>query len=407
MKNKNHVMKKITLIILTIMSSYLQAQSIFNKTYIKPDWDFSTAIIETDNNSYLIASSSRSESSSSYDILLMNIDTLGTIIWEKYIGHSQNLEFASNISKTSDGGFIIGGSYSHNGNYDTYILKVDSEGNKIWAESVTPSAIYEHGYSAFENAQGEFMIIGSDNHTNIYNLNSSGSMNWVKNYQNFAGKLIFQTSDDGYALIGNTSFSTGQNNQIVLMKVDINGDSIWTKQFGGDGDDYAYSCTPASDNGFLIAGGYDTQVFDDDLSTYLIRTNSIGDIIWTKIYETGFPYAIQQTFDGGFVYSSVVYQYLPLNDLYTLNITKIDSMGTIEWSRSFENRNVYSAGNNLQQVGDGGYILTGHVTNNTNSHADVSLIKLDVNGNFVTSIRHCDQSISQVLKAFPNPVLSI
>ena len=86
---------KITLILCFLLCvTYSQSQTLFNNIYPKSDWDYSTAVIETNENTYLIASSSRSQFNSDYDILLMNIDTTGNIIWEKYLGETNNLEFA-------------------------------------------------------------------------------------------------------------------------------------------------------------------------------------------------------------------------------------------------------------------------------------------------------------------------
>ncbi|MEZ5196813.1 MAG: T9SS type A sorting domain-containing protein [Bacteroidales bacterium] len=375
-------MKKTLIFSLVLCAVYSQSQSLFNKIYPKPDWDFSTAVIETNENSYLIASSSRSQFNSDYDILLMNIDTIGNIIWEKYLGQSNKKEFASNICRTSDGGYIIGGSYRYNSDYDTYILKIDSNGDESWSQRVNPTSLFEDGYSAFENASGEYIILGSENHTHIYNLSNSGNLNWSALLQNFSGKHIEQTSDGGYALIGSTT--NPLYNQIVLIKTNTDGDSIWSKQYGGEGDDFAYAFTLTPDDGFLIAAAFDSPIIDDDYWTFLIRTDSSGDTLWTKQYSTGTPYYIQNTADGGYIYSSIEYVYMPLNDMYRMVITKINSNGEIEWNNTFDNKNLYEPGNNLFELNDGGYLLTGHTEEGEN--ADVFLIKLDAEGNFITRI---------------------
>lgn len=382
--------------------TYSQSQTLFNNIYHKPDWDYSTAVIETNENTYLIASSSRSQFNTDYDILLMNIDTTGNIIWEKYLGETNKLEFASNISKINAGGYIIGGSYRAPGenyyNYDTYIMRIDSNGNEIWSQRVNPTSLFEDGFSAFENTSGEFVILGSGNHTHIYNLSNSGGLNWSTLFQNLSCKQIMQTSDGGYALIGNTTNLV--NNEILLIKTNAAGDSIWSKQYEEEGNVLAYTFTLTPDNGFLIAAAYDSSIIDDDLRTNLIRTDSNGDTLWTRKYFTGTPYYIKNTTDGGYVYSSIRYDHFPFNDVYSIIIAKINHNGEMEWYNTFNYKNLYGPGNNLLELSNGGYLLTGHTSEG--AIADVFLIKLDAEGNFITGIKPLKGN-DNTFELYPNP----
>ncbi len=381
--------------------TYSQSQTLFNNIYPKSDWDYSTAVIETNENSYLIASSSRSKFNSDYDILLMNIDTTGNIIWEKYLGQTNKLEFASSINKTNAGGYIIGGSYrapGDNFNYDTYIMKIDSNGNEIWSQRVNPTSLFEDGFSAFENTSGEFVILGSGNHTHIYNLSNSGVLNWSTLLQNLSCKQIKQTSDGGYALICNTTNLI--NNEIFLIKTNTYGDSIWSQQFEEEGNAFAYTFTLTPDEGFLIAAAYNSSIIDDDFWTNLIRIDSNGSTLWTRKYFTGTPYYIQRTSDGGYVYSSIRYDDLPFNDLHSIIIAKTNSNGEMEWYNTFNNKNLYGPGNNLLELSNGGYLLTGHTYEG--GMADVFLIKFDAEGNFVTGINPLKPN-GFTFELYPNP----
>ena len=389
-------MKKTIFFYFLLCTAYSQSQSLFNKIYPKPDWDYSTAVIETNENSYLIASSSRSQFNSDYDILLMNIDTTGNIIWEKYLGQYGQREFASNISKTNDGGYIIGGSYRQSGNYDTYVLKVDSIGGEIWSQRLNPLSIAEDGFSAFENASGEYVMIGSgDIHTHIYNISNSGNLNWTTLFDYFTGKQIKQTSDGGYAVIG--GIDSRSYNQIVLAKTNKDGDLLWSKQLGGEEAGYARAFTITPDDGFLIAaGGAYQNIGDSSTWSCFIRTDSNGDTLWTKKHQTGSPLCIQNTIDGGYIYSSSH----SANDLSGMLIVKADSLGAIEWHNSFDNKYIYRPGNNLHVLNNGGYLLTGHILDG--GIADVFLIKIDAEGNFVAGINQLNSN-NLNFEVYPNP----
>ncbi|MBK6914606.1 MAG: hypothetical protein IPH11_13515 [Ignavibacteriales bacterium] len=66
-----------------------------------------------------------------------------------------------------------------------------------------------------------------------------------------------------------------------MIKTDADGNILWTKTYGGSGDDYAYSIKRTDDGGFIVGGA--TNSFGvGGLDYYLIKTNSLGDSLWTK-----------------------------------------------------------------------------------------------------------------------------
>ncbi len=79
--------------------------------------------------------------------------------------------------------------------------------------------------------------------------------------------------------------------------------TFWTKTYGGGGNEVGYSVLQNCDEGFVIAGY--TESFGAGLSdVYLIRTDSNGDTLWTKTYggmEGDEGWSVQETFDGGYI----------------------------------------------------------------------------------------------------------
>src|SRR5687767_8342141 len=62
------------------------------------------------------------------------------------------------------------------------------------------------------------------------------------------------TLQDGYMVTGSTtSFSAG-GNDVFAMKIDLSGNEIWTRIYGGPQNDEAFSTYPTQDGGFVIAG---------------------------------------------------------------------------------------------------------------------------------------------------------
>jgi hypothetical protein len=396
-------MKRLPILCLVLSVQGLFGQNLFNRIYPKPYWDYATAVIETDSNTYLIAASSESQNGSSYDILLMNINTQGDVIWEKYIGEDNITECANSISKTSDGGYIIGGYIEQQLASYTYVLKLNQNFNKLWSQSLSSSGDSESGYAVIENKDGEYIAVGgSYDFTSLYNLSSTGNINWTKHYQDVNLTSVIQTADDGYALAGIDYAALAQ---IVLMKTGEAGDSLWTKQYGGPGDDVAHSLVETDDQGFLVAGSYDSQMPDMDRWIYLVRTNQVGDTLWTNLhaYDEGTSFHIAKTSDHCYVLSASSWAYGWPNDFYTLKIEKISADGENEWQAGFLHRGITSVGNSVLQVSDGGYVLTGNTNNGDWSQTDVVLIKLDSLGNYVMGYGSNPFVSENIIAVFPLP----
>ncbi|MFA5033661.1 MAG: hypothetical protein WC614_11665 [bacterium] len=176
------------------------------------------------------------------------------------------------VCQTEDSNFIIAGSTNSfgAGKSDIYVIKVDLNGDTIWTKT----------YGGISNDYGEYICPTADN-----------------------GFII-----TGYT--GYTRYTDYDSTDVCLIKIDGNGDTLWTRTYGGTGDDEGYSVQPISGgtDGFIIAGW--TKSFGaGSRRAYLIRTNSSGDTLWTRIYgESGDrAHSVSQNTDGGFIIGGDAY----------------------------------------------------------------------------------------------------
>jgi hypothetical protein len=89
---------------------------------------------------------------------------------------------------------------------------------------------------------------------------------------------------------------------VYLIRADADGDTIWTRTYGGAYCDYSRSVEQTTDGGYIITGH--TGVFGVTEDVYLIKTDANGDTLWTRRYGGGGRergWSVKQTADGGYV----------------------------------------------------------------------------------------------------------
>lgn len=144
----------------------------------------------------------------------------------------------------------------------------------------------------------------------------------------------------------------------------------WQKCFGGTGHDNGNSIKKTSDGGFIIAGSTTSVNGDVTLNkggtdVWIIKINSIGTIEWQKTFGgSGNDRAesIVQTSDGDYVFAGSTNSN---NGDVSGNqgsadfwVVKIDSEGILLWQKTFGSWELERA-YDIQQTTDGGFIVTG------------------------------------------------
>jgi len=164
--------------------------------------------------------------------------------------------------------------------------------------------------------------------------------------------------DGGFAIVGYTKSIPLTDYDIWLLRTDSNGDTLWTRTYGGDGDEYGYSMKITEDGGFIIAGttnSFGAGQFD----FYIVRTDSIGDTLWTRTFggmNYDYAWSVDKTLDGGFVLAGEINAY-PY-DIPDAMIIKVNQSGELQWERIYGstlNDRAFS----IRQTPDGSFIVSG------------------------------------------------
>ncbi len=189
------------------------------------------------------------------------------------------------------------------------------------------------------------------------------------------GRSVQQTTDDGYIITGE------MDRDVWLLKTNSNGDSLWSKTFGGNTIDKGYSVQQTTDGGYIITG-YTWSFGNGNSDVWLIKTDSQGNEEWEKTFGNSYSnegYSVQQTTDGGYIITGY---YVAAGNIEDLWLIKTDPQGNEEWNQTFGGSEV-DWGYSVQQTTDDGYIITGKTRSFGNGNNDVWLIKTDSEGTTV------------------------
>ena len=94
-------------------------------------------MVEDNDGNYILTGYTSTNDSNKSDVLFVKVSTLGTVLIKTAIKITNNYDGGYSISKTSDGGYIIGGEAGHYHNEDFMLLKVDASGSKQWSKRFT------------------------------------------------------------------------------------------------------------------------------------------------------------------------------------------------------------------------------------------------------------------------------
>ncbi len=343
-------------------------------------------------------------------------------LWTRRYGRQYH-DIAHSVAQTPDGGFIIAGEtwnaeVFETRNADAYVVKVDSLGNEEWSrswggeqtETINKIIILEDGYIAagtwgisppptsipslgwlmrlnlfgdtiwsktipedngfawfedmIEAENGDYVAVGRSNLSNSPDLwmvkfDSDGDTIWTRSFGGNGwdkGWAITEAPDGNYVACGYTNSFGAGSYDFWLIKVSQEGDSLWSRTFGFGGYEEARAIALAPDGGFFL-GGYSQSLsvtYDD---AWIVRTDSEGNYLWDKDLAGEFQLGIEAlvaTEDGGVVAAG----YDSPGSGIAMLLAKVDSTGDSVWARSWF-YDWRSYGRDIKQLADGSFVAVG------------------------------------------------
>ncbi len=316
----------------------------------------------------------------------------------------------------SNGIFFITSSALNDGSYSLTAIATDAAGNTSQLSSALSITVNQNLITGdFDWAR----LIGSSSGEEAYGISIDNQGN------------IFLTG----ATMGNLNGELNNGGQdIFLLKLDSNGNELWTKLFGSDANEIAYGISIDNDSNIFVTGttegNLNDQINNGDKDAFVIKLDSNGNILWTKLFGTALSdiawkgtldeniylwgethgnlngegnnslgkedaFLIKLDLNGNEIWTTLIGTELneeawdiavtddnsvylvgetqdsniPNNDTDNILVSKIDSQGNILWSKSFGEEQKEDRATSIDISADGGLYVSGFTESDLNGQS--------------------------------------
>lgn len=304
-------------------------------------------VVKADENGFIYVGASISKTQGYTDAAVIKYNPNGDTLWVRYYNNPLNLgSTVSDMKIDNNGNIIITGSSGSNNYGDILTAKFNPDGNLLWARIFDDGDIDISNSLILDDA-GNVYITGTTWKVNLsynfltikysssgdtvwtflwYGLEGAGDMGkdivldkynnvvvagttdwywgtidyvtikidqlgdtvWVKKYDSpdnghdYLKKV--GADEDGNIIVAGDSYKAGGNHDIIIVKYDVNGDTIWTRRYNGtgNGDDFLSAMEIDSSGNIYLAGS--SFVSGNGMDCLTIKYNSEGGLVWVKTY---------------------------------------------------------------------------------------------------------------------------
>lgn len=370
-----------------------QAKEYFRKTNFRtfggPAADIAWDLMQSKDGGFVICGDTRSFGAGGADAYIVKTDIKGDMEWARTFGGPAD-EAAMSIAPADDGGFVFaGGTKSFgSGETDIYLMKVDAEGDCVWSRTIGGKD-YDYAYSIKNTSDKGFIVAGyksAEERSDAYviKIDSSGRTQWEKTYGDYGWELAYsavQDYDKGYIICGYTTSTRNSSSLIYLVKTDSNGNSLWTRTYGGARENRGYYALPDKGGGYVIASkttSYISKGVGWDMMAF--KVDAKGNSVWTNFIpaaDTDIGKSIMIEGAGNYIFGATKRCYGICDT--DMCLERVDSKGNTSLMR------IYSGAgndtfNSMIKDKEGSYIICGTTTSSGNGRSDMLLIKVGKDG---------------------------
>ncbi|NCA76837.1 MAG: T9SS type A sorting domain-containing protein [Alphaproteobacteria bacterium] len=396
-------MGRMLFLVLGLMLSWsLTAQTTFEKVF-PPYFPSSSeslgaVIVQTPDQGYAVIAQ---ENDGTIRKLLIQFSVTGSLVKV-----NDYLSSISDVKVASDERLVLAGQKDNS----MLVMKTNQDGFPLWAttggEGYEPSAT-----SVCLTADGSICTAGtadrsmySDSKIVALRTTADGTILWSRIFgtagKRYSGNSVLESPDGGIVILGTVKTGMTGPEDIFMLKLSATGDSMWTKIYDRSQYDIGRFILSAGTSGFLAVGH--SWIPDGNNRFFLVRTDLQGDTLWTRefgLLSPGDVLGATAVADGGYLLAGVNAK--DSLDESKIILYRIDDQGTLLWSKkvgSYQSEYVFS----VTGINDHGFALSGSIWDNNTQTMKLYLLKTDSLGNYVPSAQP-EMTLNDAVQVFPNP----
>lgn len=357
-----------------VIAQPLPPEVVWTRTYARPGAQNVRDATLTPDGGLIIVGSSDSIGGEFRYPLVLKVNGDGDSLWSRM--YVDSIESHVNaITRVATGGYAMAGYVAGTPVlYDDYLLlRIGETGDTEWRErylNIEP----EKAEDVKQCADGGFVLCGEVSEISwwvrVVRTNSAGDTLWTRNYQfgyeNAWGYSIDIVPSGGYIIGGRFIWSTHMPPEYdcLAIRIDENGDTLWTAIVGSERQDWGVEVLPTPDGGFILLGyteGY-TQVPGEFIrAAYLVKLNDQGHVLWDRYLphdaEWQEPYDIALVGNSGYVIAGLE-RTTSSGETEHPVIIRVDTQGDTLWTLHLR-QYVFGVAQMIHVMSDGGYIISG------------------------------------------------
>lgn len=302
-------MSKFSLIIgsLLFLCTPLKAQvdTLWTRFYDGTEHGYDTArIIAVDKigNVYVTGNC---ESDSQRDVVTIKYSPNGNLVWSQLYGASGDSNYVYDMQIDQSGNIYIAGNHFHNLNHYCFLIKYYSYGDTAWIRTYDGGNFERDcAYDINIINSNEIIMVGSSTENDssgdalIIKYLANGDIAWARTLGSLSGRYDFalNSASDPYSNIYVAGGSSLSESQFFwrIIKLNIQGDSIWTRTFGRSQPGHnslmaAKKIRLDPCGNIIVVGDYAHNINDN---TCVVKYSPDGDSIWSRIYDGGVIFTI-------------------------------------------------------------------------------------------------------------------
>ena len=397
---------------LFLLPAWSFAGQTFEAAYGGSADDVARAVLETQNGNILLVGYSKSSGNGTWDGYLVEVTPRGKQVWQKFIDLGGD-EYFADVLQLANGDLLLVGQAQAQGadNRDALLIRADSTGNLVWSKRIG-GAEGDNAASLAACPDGNFVTVGStrsfghgDSDVWLIKFTADGDTLWTRTFGGTGHDEGRAVAVDGS---GNIFISAMSHNpyspDFYMLELAPNASTTWIRTYGTSGWDEGYGLTLLGDQAVFVGYRYVGAGRAHDMCAVSMKAD--GDTLWTGHYGTSlneYAYGAATTHDGYLLLAGE--QRVSGSSPKDAVAAKVDNSGHQVWLDLFshDNSEIFYA---AAETRSGYYLFVGFTNSFGNGGLDAYLVKTDANGvvTGVTSPSHQVVPAEFALRPnYPNP----